>query len=172
MRVPARALLACAALAIGASQVRADDVTKAAKIEQLLTATHSEALIVKSRQQMKTIMHQMIVQSAPSMEGNPKLKDIEQVVQDEVTAATKWELLKPDFVKIYAATFSEDDIDGLLKFYQSPVGQSVVDKMPEVQSQIMLATQQRVQTMLPEMQKKIQELMEKDPKDAKPDAAK
>lgn len=36
-----------------------------------------------------------------------------------------WQVLKEDYVAIYAQTFTEDELKGMLAFYKSSIGQSV-----------------------------------------------
>ena len=58
-------------------------------------------------------------------------------------------------VPIYASSFSQEDIDGLVKFYESPLGQRVVKTLPEVEQKSQQAglqiEQQAVMTVLSSM---------------------
>ena len=60
-------------------------------------------------------------------------------------------------VPIYQRHFSAADIDGLLKFYRSPLGQKVITQMPSTMAEGMQVGQQwgkqRAQTMLGDLQK-------------------
>jgi hypothetical protein len=137
----------------------ADDASKQAKIEQLLAATHVSEMLAQQQVQLRMMLHQTIIKTAPSLEGSPLLEQLEQTTLGEILAATSWEALKPDFLKIYAANFSEEEIEGLAKFYQSPLGQTMIRKMPAVLEQSMALTQQRLQTMIPRMQQRVQDLV-------------
>ena len=60
-------------------------------------------------------------------------------------------------VPIYQKHFSAADIEGLIKFYRSPLGRKMVAQMPAVMSESMQAGQEwgrnRAQAMLSELQK-------------------
>jgi uncharacterized protein len=60
-------------------------------------------------------------------------------------------------VPIYQRHFSAGDIDGLLKFYRSPLGQKVISEMPATMAEGMQIGQQwgkqRAQAMLVDLQK-------------------
>lgn len=61
-----------------------------------------------------------------------------------------WDKLVSMFIGIYQESLSQEEIDGLIQFYRSPVGQTYLTKMP----QIMLKTNQQIQvTLLPMMDK-------------------
>jgi hypothetical protein len=138
--------------------VRADEASKRAKIEDLMAATHIEQTLQQQQAQMKALLHDMILKNAPASENNPKLAKIEEAVFNEVQSATKWEVLKPDFIKVYEETFTEEEVGGLANFYRSPLGQVVIAKMPEIMTKSMAVTQERLQGLLPRLQQRVQEL--------------
>lgn len=43
-----------------------------------------------------------------------------------------WSAIEPDFIKLYATTYTEEEIDGILAFYRTPAGQSMLNKLPEI----------------------------------------
>ena len=67
-------------------------------------------------------------------------------VGDRVTIALKksktvnkdvnWDNLKSQFVNLYADIFSAEELDALIKFYESPTGGKLIDKQPEIQQKI------------------------------------
>ncbi|HEY8052385.1 MAG: DUF2059 domain-containing protein [Steroidobacterales bacterium] len=65
-----------------------------------------------------------------------------------------WEKLEPMMTDIYREDFTQREVDDMLKFYRSPSGVSVIDKIPLAMQQ----AGQRVQSMLPPMLEKIQQI--------------
>jgi hypothetical protein len=55
-------------------------------------------------------------------------------------------------IEVYRAHFTEEEIQGLLKFYDSDVGRSTIAKMPAVMQSSMQITQERLATLLPQIQ--------------------
>ena len=47
-------------------------------------------------------------------------------------AIASWRSLEPEFVEIYTATFTQDEIDAQIAFYGSPAGQAVLAKSPDL----------------------------------------
>ncbi len=162
MKLVLIALCAC----LIAPGLKADEASKRAKIEEFLTASHVEQLIEQQQQQVRALMHQTLLKAAPSMENDPKLAKVEQAITDEATAGMSYQTLKPDFIRIYADTYTEEELDGLVKFYESPAGQAFVNKMPIVMTKTMELVQQRMQTMIPKMQERMKELVGPDSKPA------
>jgi hypothetical protein len=69
--------------------------------------------------------------------------------QVEAMKEMNWESM---FGEIYTEVFSEDEIQGLIDFYKSPVGKKMLEKQPE----LVAATMQRMQTEMAKLMPKIQ----------------
>ncbi len=147
----------CALLAF--PLLRAEDTAKLAKIDELFRASQVQEMLLQQQAQIRTVLHQTLVQSAPTLEGSPFLEQLEQTTLGELNAATNWDTIKPDFVKVYAETFSEEEIEGLTRFYRSPLGQVLIEKQPVVVAKSGALMQERLRALLPGMQKRMQDLL-------------
>jgi hypothetical protein len=67
-----------------------------------------------------------------------------QVMREELT----WDKLRPLYVQIYQESFSQQEIDGLIGFYESPAGIAYVEKMPTVMQKSMSVMQSRMASMM------------------------
>lgn len=74
-------------------------------------------------------------------------------MDDIITNALSWNSLEPDYEKIYAAAYTEQQLDDMLTFYNSPTGQAVVEKTPLLLKQANAIAQQRMALAIPEIQK-------------------
>ena len=63
-----------------------------------------------------------------------------------------WENLKPEFEKLYAETYSVEELTGLVKFYESPIGRKFTAKQPEMQQKSMIMVQRMVMRIMPKIQ--------------------
>jgi uncharacterized protein len=68
--------------------------------------------------------------------------DVPPEFWDRVQAETNMDDLMEQVIPIYDRHFSDDDIKGLISFYQSPVGRKLVAEMPQVVSESMMVGQQ------------------------------
>jgi hypothetical protein len=100
----------------------------------------------------------------PSLLPKDSSPEVAQQVQqmmpkilDSVYKQMTWESLKPDFIQIYSEVFTEQEIKDLTAFYKTPLGQKLIEKMPEVSEKSMLIMQKRMPAMMADMQKTIQE---------------
>lgn len=61
-------------------------------------------------------------------------------------------------IDIYSRSFTEQQIDDLLVFYQTETGQALIKKMPTVMQESMLIGQSMMQQSIPKIQAMAQEL--------------
>ncbi len=73
-----------------------------------------------------------------------------------------WKNFQDDFIAVYAEVFSEDELRGLIKFYRTPLGQKLVNKMPLVQQKLMPIVQRKIIKLLPEVKQAVMEIVKKE----------
>jgi len=100
---------------------RADEAADAAA-EKLLDILDVEKTMNQSMEQM--LMMQV--------QSNPALVQFSDILIKFTNQYMSYESLKPDFIKIYTDAFTTDELNDLIEFYQSPTGQNVKNKIPEL----------------------------------------
>jgi hypothetical protein len=150
-------LLLCAPAAL------ADEASKNAKIEEMLRMTNASQMIGQVFEQMKAMEAAQLSKMDIPPDKRQAADQIQQKVIQLLQDALSWEKLKPKMIEIYASTFTEEEIDGILGFYKSPAGQAMLQKMPQLVQRSMAMTQQMAQEILPQVQKLLQDLKEQTP---------
>ena len=139
--------------------------------EQLLNAMNMDGVMEKSfevvKKQMPAFMEQAV--KAQGEKIPPEILELQKELMEKVMKLVSdelsWEKLKTDFIPLYADTFTEEELKGLLDFYRSPVGQSFSRKQPELMQKSMEISQKMMMKIMPEIQKLVEEL-ERKAKDA------
>jgi uncharacterized protein len=121
---------------------------------QLLQVMHTHQIFLDAGAQMDATMSKSM-KAAMQMQVNPEQEKIVDEYQAKVVAIIKeslsWSTLEPTLVQAYQNTFTQDEVNAMLKFYDSPLGQSVGAKLPTVNQQMTQLTQQRVQDVIPKV---------------------
>ncbi|MEN6405658.1 MAG: DUF2059 domain-containing protein [Thermoguttaceae bacterium] len=73
-------------------------------------------------------------------------------MMDMISAEMGWDAMKDQYVALYAETFSEEELKGLVEFYKSPVGRAFVQKEPELMERSMKLSQQKMMQLMPKIQ--------------------
>jgi hypothetical protein len=62
-----------------------------------------------------------------------------------------WKRMQPQIIELYRNTFTQGEVNGMLRWYTSPIGKSVVAKEPLVTQQMSDYAQERVQDVVPKL---------------------
>lgn len=111
--------------------------------------------------QIGTYIEPMVSRNISEVElqqGKPLNTQQKKVVADFAKKISKitledmsWEKVEPQFINIYAANFSQEEINGLIDFYKSPVGQATLKKMPLVMEQSIKLSQDMTKNAMPKI---------------------
>jgi hypothetical protein len=140
-----------------ASPVRADEVSKSAKAEELLQLTQSDQMI----KMMEPMMKGMLAQAGKDMSDEQRAKAGEMQGKVMALVAESLSKAKPALAKVYTDTYTEEELDGILAFYKSPAGKALLQKMPEVMQRMMPVMMEMMRDLQPQMMKMIESSKEK-----------
>lgn len=146
-------LALCAAAALGlARPARAQEPTPArmAAAEQLITSIDLEG-------SYKRTMDSMI---QAQIRQNPMIAQFEPAMRAFFDRYLSWREVKPDMQRVYALTYTEDEMRQLIAFYQTPLGKRLLETLPEVAARSSELTQRRLMEHMPELQQQIMQQMQ------------
>jgi uncharacterized protein len=157
-------LLSCCALAlllIGATRAApaaADGRPTTDSVKQLLEALGSKSMLSTMEGQLDSMMKRSVEQALNGKTLTPQqqavMDDMRHRVIDLISSQMTWETVEPTFISVYQDNFTQKEVDGMLVFYRSDVGKSVVKKLP----QAMLTSMQVMQTKMASLAPQIQDL--------------
>jgi hypothetical protein len=158
-------LAACAlVLAVLASGARA--AASAESVDRLMQAMRVEAQLEVIYNQTLPAMQNAMKQSLGAQLKSDEAQRMFDAVMPRVNAVIReelsWARLKPDFAAIYAETFTQQEIDGLIAFYQGPVGSVLVAKQPQLSQRSMQLMQQRMGPMMQKVMQVTKDEVEKE----------
>ena len=94
------------------------------------------------------------------MEQNPAATQLEPIMREFFAEHLAWEEIQPDYVALYTDLYTEDELKGIIEFYQTDVGQKMVEVMPEMAVRSQQIAQEHIQEHASELQQKIMEAMQ------------
>jgi hypothetical protein len=149
----------CSTLGLFVLAARGDEVSKAAKIEELLRVTNASQLLTQTMEQMKSAEVAQLSKIPVPPEARPQLQQVQEKVFGLIQARLSWDKMKPVYIKLYDDTFSEQELDGIIQFYRTPAGQALLQKMPLLMRRSMELTQGMIADLVPEIQKVTQDAL-------------
>lgn len=131
-------VIAPLAAMMAASALSAATPEKTAKIEHLMDVLHVERItdeIHASLTQAVNRVTDQIAQQAgfPTAERASATQEVHDKMIDSMKDLTSWERLKPGMIAIYDEEYNDEQLDGILAFFTSPVGQQYLAKTGDLQ---------------------------------------
>ena len=137
-----------------------DAVQRRGAAEKLLTLFNMDATY---DQAMKQAMNMAIVmidaQDIPEAEKVNARKAVEASITVSMEKFS-WKRMKSIFLDIYAEILSLEELEGLIAFYESPIGQKFLKKQPQLSLATMEQMQLLMQEMMPDLQKAVDKALE------------
>jgi hypothetical protein len=132
-------------------------------IKQLLILTQAEKILDAIKPQMtamiKSSMDQALKNQKPSAEARKVLDDYVDESMAIMNTELTMERLKPLYVQTYASYFTQEEIDGMIAFYQSPTGKSMITKTPQLMQGLMTGMQPLMVPMTEKIQAAAQKMV-------------
>lgn len=147
------ALCVAILLACGSTQALADAKSHAADAEQFLQLARADKLAVPVYAQVQQMFAQRFAESGAPENKKALLETYQAKANTALDQAVGWDKIKPDMVKLYTSTFSEDELQELISFYESDLGQKVLQKMPTLTAQSAQLTQGKLEAAVPQVNK-------------------
>ncbi len=149
---------ALAALMVSASAWSAAPTD--ASIDELLELTQGEQMIAITHANVE----KSVLQGAragmkgrdPTPEEQRMLESMARAVSDVLREEMTWAKLKPLMQEVYRESYTQEEVDGQIAFYRSPVGRSVAAKMPATMQRSMAVNQQFMLPIMPRMMQAVQ----------------
>jgi len=130
---------------------------KATELMQLMEITKH---LDSTQEQMETFAEQMVASQGLPPEQAKEAKALAKQSMNSTFEAMKSIPWEETFAEIYASVFSEEELQGLIDFYQSPVGQKFLEKQPELMKTTMQKMQGEMAKIMPQIQADIQAAIE------------
>jgi hypothetical protein len=153
-----REWIICGCLLAAAPAMANDHPATDASIDQLLTLTNVRQLLDQTKAQVDSMMTaamQAALQGQPMSPERQAIVDrMKTKMNAVITETLTWEYLEPIYIRIYRASLTQDELDGMIAFYASAPGQAYIHKMPAIMQNVMV----EMQGMLKPMQSKLAEI--------------
>jgi len=137
-----------------------------ASIEKLLEITKVESMsetIGSQMEKMKSQLESNLREKRPA--GDPKMKafskELDRLTQEFKKENLTFASMKSEIIKIYKDSWTEEEINDLIKFYETPTGKKSIETAPLMMQKTMTIVQNKLQANFPAFQEKLKALVEK-----------
>ena len=139
------------------------------QIEQHSQQTLNQLKPQLQQQAQIAVQYRLKKQELNLAEQTVALELAEQMYQSSLKHMS-WSSLKPVYIRAYQDTFTDPEIQAQIDFYQSPIGQSILKKSPNLAVRMTQLTNERLTDLIQQasqdfgpIEKKLQQLEQKSP---------
>ncbi len=147
----AAALLLSSAIATAQEAPATDD-----SIRELIEVSGAARLLDGMRPQLEAAMERGLQQALKdktlTIEQTRVLDDMRERFLAVFMETMNWPKLELVFIDIYRRSFSQVEVDGMIAFYRTDIGQALIAKMPVVMEHTMTAMQQHLLELMPKIE--------------------
>ena len=139
---------------------RADDASHRAKAKEMLTVLHVDrivdSIVANINGQVMTITRRLAPATTTPAQ-NAAIDTFHSKVLALVKTQVNWATLEPVYLDLYARTFTDEELDGILAFYKTPSGKALLEKSPTLTVDAQKIPQQKLVDMQPQLTQYVQE---------------
>ncbi len=98
------------------------------------TSTHEQAALelMDAMHVERSLKEAMDIMVSAQVQADPTLRPYQIEVRGFFAKYFSWDELRNDYARLYAETFSEEDLRQLTAFYRTELGQKLIGAMPEI----------------------------------------
>jgi hypothetical protein len=142
-------------LLVAGSAAANDAPASDASIREMLELMDARQLIDNMKGQVAAMTSNVTRDALKGLEITPERQAILDRTQAKISAVTaemlNWDTLLPLYLRTYRTSFTQSEIDGVIKFYKSPAGRAYLKKMPLAMQHVM----QELPSFIKPMQEKM-----------------
>lgn len=131
------------------------------QVDRLLEVMRARQTVDALMPQVQASQQQMVAQLTAgqqvSEEDNARIERILTQSNQRMAETLSWDRLLPLYRDIYSKTFTDAEMQAMIEFYESPAGQSLLDKMPLLMQNTMSAVQELVVPLLQQTEQDIRD---------------
>jgi hypothetical protein len=132
--------------------VSATELASKKSVEKLMELTEVSKMMDAMQGQIGDMFNGMSKQMDISEKEKPAFDKYMKKVGDLLVKEMNWEAIKEPMIEIYSKHFTEEEVKGLISFYQSNLGKSMTKKMPLIMQDSMLVSQDLMKDFMPKIQ--------------------
>ena len=147
------------AVLLAAAPFAAAQQPSEAQVDRLLEVMRAKETLDATLPQVQAMQQQMVAQMTAGQEldeeDRARINRMLESTNSSLATVLTWERMGPLYRDIYAQTFTAEDVEAMIGFYESPAGQKTLDKMPQLMQNTMAAVQQLVMPLLQQLEQDI-----------------
>lgn len=147
-------LLTCTAATV-AAESNADATKRSPEMDaavELLALMDMDKMMAGMQEHVEMMLHSQIQPLASCAAAQPAVETFSKEASALITNQLSGETFLPEIAELYVEVFSLDELQGMIEFYRSPLGQKLLARMPELMQRSMSIGEQQMMAVMPKLE--------------------
>jgi len=136
-----------------------DDKVKLAK--EIMELTNVNQTMKQFEMQMQQMQKQIMSQINIPENKKAKAHEFQNKLNKKIFEIISYDKMEKEYLELYTSVYTTEELKGIVKFYKSPVGKSMLQKQPIIIKKIMEISQNKMKILMPELQSMVKEFEQK-----------
>lgn len=121
--------------------------------EKLISLMNMDKMMEQTKQQVLQMTSQMMNQFSVPEDQHESAAEFQKKVMEKTFEIMSFDNLHRENAGLFAEVFTLEELKGLVAFYESSVGKSLVKKQPVLMQKAMQLSQRKMAVLIPELEK-------------------
>ena len=125
--------------------------------EKVMMLTNMNKMLEHTKKQVIQMQAEMIEQFDIPEDKKGDALEFQRKLTDKTFEIMSFDKMYHEYVKLFTEIYTVDELKGMISFYESPVGQSMIEKQPLIMNKAMKLSQERMKILIPEIKRMTEE---------------
>jgi hypothetical protein len=130
---------------------------KAELAKEIMELTNAERMMEQVKNQVMQMQDHVIAQMDIPEDRKEAALQFQKKIYAKIFETLNFEKMQNEYLDLYTDVYTLDELRGIVGFYKSPVGKSMLAKQPMVLKKSMEMTQNKMNELIPELKKMYEE---------------
>ena len=128
--------------------------------EEIMKLTNMQKMMDQTKVQIQQMQIRVMQQLEVSEKDKKGAAEFQNKINEMIFNELTWDNIKSEYIKLFVDVYTIDELKGLVQFYKSPAGQSLIKKQPIIMQKSMMISQSKIQKLIPKLKKMTDEFSE------------
>jgi hypothetical protein len=121
--------------------------------KEIMELTNVKEMMKQVKANSLQMQNQLMDQFDVPEDKDEKAIEFKKKVHDKIFEIMGFETMENEYIDLITSVYSIGELRGIVEFYKSPIGKSMLEKQPIIINKSMAISQDRMQVLIPELQK-------------------
>jgi uncharacterized protein len=120
---------------------------------EILALTHVNQMMEQLKTQVLQLQDQILSEMDIPEDKKEAAETFKRKIHEKIFEIMSPEQMRDEYIELYTSVYTLEELEGLVRFYKSAAGKSMIEKQPLVLKRSMEISQNKVRLLIPELQK-------------------